>query len=508
MLSYAGLIGYIIGLYIVARVVSSRLRARRLKRKAEQWGCSSAPSPYPNGIKGYALLRESIAANRADRGPQFIVERMDRISKDCHTVHLPILDYEIYVTRDPENIKALFTSQDFDISGTRQLSWLPLLGKGIFTSRGQIWKHSRAMLRPLFAKEQISNVDVDEEHLQILLKQFPVDGKTGWTDKVDLGPLFFKFTLDVITDFVYGHSTHSLMADSPHQNICRSFDAAKMWIDRRGALAKFYWLLNTKDFRVHCKILHEFVDKIVTDTLDNKSTKSNDPEKQGRFTLLHELTKECQDPVFLRNQTLQILVAGRDTSGSLLGWCIFWLARNPEVYQKLRKIILDIFDDRMPDFQTLNTCTYLQYFLSEVLRISAVIPLDERVAMCDTTLPTGGGPQGKDPVFLPKGTQVLMPIYAVMHRQDLWETDPDRFDPERWGRERPGWQFTPFAAGPRKCLGQQFAKALAAYVLARFCQLFDKIENMEEGDGELKLHHAIENRSGMGVQVRLHSAKF
>lgn len=55
---------------------------------------------------------------------------------------------------------------------------------------------------------------------------------------------------------------------------------------------------------------------------------------------------------------------------------------------------------------------------------------------------------------------------------------------------------------------EQFAFTETGYVVVRMCQRFDQIENMEEGDGRIRLHHAIENRSGTGVQVRLHEVDF
>lgn len=54
---------------------------------------------------------------------------------------------------------------------------------------------------------------------------------------------------------------------------------------------------------------------------------------------------------------------------------------------------------------------------------------------------------------------------------------------------------------------EQFARQEVSFVVSRFCQKYDAIENMEQGDGRIKFHHAIENRSGTGVQVRFHEAK-
>ena len=75
------------------------------------------------------------------------------------------------ITKDPENIKALLATQFNDFSlGRRYDFFKPLLGKGIFTLDGEGWKHSRSMLRPQFAREQIAHVKALEPHFQLLKK--------------------------------------------------------------------------------------------------------------------------------------------------------------------------------------------------------------------------------------------------------------------------------------------------------------------------------------------------
>ncbi|KAK7751173.1 hypothetical protein SLS62_006857 [Diatrype stigma] len=503
--------GVVLILILVIYVaVRSQLKKRRNEAKAAALGCQPAPTLRSQNLIGNSILRESLRAQKADRGPQYIVEKMDSVAPGCNTLRVPILDYEIFVTRDPENARALFSSPaDFDISAVRQASWMPLLGRGIFTSRGETWKHSRTLLRPQFARDMVGDLAFAERHLQNLTRCLPVDAATGWTEKVDLAPLFFRFTLDTTTEYIFGRSTNSLLSREEGQpggkDMSTHFDAAKVWIDKRGALAKFYWLMNSKEFKEHCRAIHEFADGIVADRLA-KPPEKEDPEKANRFYLLNELAKETQDPSVLRNETLHVLVAGRDTTGCLLGWVFYFLARHPHVFAKLRNIILERFGTRPADSRALGQVSYLQWIIHETLRFVSVIPLNERVALRDTTLPRGGGPDGQARVFIPEGTQVLIPLYAMQHRKDIWGEDVEEFRPERWETYRPGWEFIPFGAGARKCLGQQFGRTEVSYVVCRFCQQYDRIENLEEGDGRPRLHQAIENRSGTGVQVRLHEA--
>ena len=110
-------------------------------------------------------------------------------------------------------------------------------------------------------------------------------------------------------------------------------------------------------------------------------------------------------------------------------------------------------------FQQLKACSYITHVINETFRVAAVIPLNERVAVRDTTLPRGGGPDGSQPIFIPKGRQVLIATYAMQHRADIWGEDVEEFRPERWEEGRKvGFEFIPFGAGTRSCLGRKWTR--------------------------------------------------
>ena len=86
------------------------------------------------------------------------------------------------------------------------------------------------------------------------------------------------------------------------------------------------------------------------------------------------------------------------------------------------------------------------------------VPINSREAVRDTTLPRGGGPDEKSPVFIPKGMRVQYAVYALHRRKDLYGADAEEFRPERWSEGRLGhnWEYLPFNGGPRICLGREF----------------------------------------------------
>lgn len=474
--------------------LSNRAVERRNEQEAASRGCSPAPI-VPRGFFGLGWLIQSIRATKNDRGPQYVVEVLDRVmGKDVHTCVVPILDYKLILTRDPPNVQAMLSSkpEDWDISEHRTASWVPMFGHGVFTSRGEQWKKSRALVRPQFNTEQINDLNLIERHVQHLFAAIDrrykdhADGPDkAWTCEFDLQPLFYNLTLDVTTELIYGYSVHSQnpleRLELPHipgfdtpdrENIGMHMDAGKAWIDLRGAFWKYRWLLPTRQFYAHCAAINKYADWFVRlcllrgdKYLDGLEPGTEHAGPRNRFVLLYELAKETQDPVELRSQTLNILTAGRDTTAALLGWVFYLLARNPGVCVKLRNEILDQFGPYVPSepsrigFRELrDSMPYLRAVINEALRVAPVIPLNERVALRDTVLPRGGGPDGDKPIFVPEGRQVLILAYGMTRREDIWGPDANEFRPERWlenGGRKPGFEFIPFGGGVRQCLGRK-----------------------------------------------------
>ncbi|CAF3447243.1 unnamed protein product [Fusarium graminearum] len=219
-----------------------------------------------------------------------------------------------------------------------------------------------------------------------------------------------------------------------------------------------------------------------------------DAQEEGSSRALYDfldvLLERCSNDEEVREQVLGLLAAGRDTTASLMSWTWYCLLRNPHVFTKLRSKILSTFGQgpnspsSVITFASLKECTYLQHVLFETLRLHSVVPFNSRRALRDTTLPTGGGPDGKSPIFVPKGTEVNFSTHVLHRRKDLWgEEDADDFVPERWEKKRgaasAAWHFVPFNGGPRICIGQQLALTEAGYVLVRMLQRYDAVEGLD-----------------------------
>ena len=191
-----------------------------------------------------------------------------------------------------------------------------MFGDGIFTQEGEAWKHSRELLRPQLLHRQYSDLNVFSEPMNDLINALPQSGGV-----VDLQTLFFRFTLDVTTAFLFGDSIHSLNSDenTDEQTFASAFDLAQQYVVRRFRLLDLYWLIGGREFRDACRKVHRFADSIID---QNLSAGSSEDDKGSRYVFLRSVAKACPDRDSLRGQIINILAAGRDTTACLLSWTL------------------------------------------------------------------------------------------------------------------------------------------------------------------------------------------
>lgn len=323
------------------------------------------------------------------------------------------------------------------------------------------------MLRPSFARDRVSDLDMERRHNANLVGAIDMH-EHGWTVAVDLQPLFFRLTIDSSTEFLFGASVNSQLTESRRAHgvpvstgkgiseidFTAAFDFSQSFLADRARLGRAYWLGRSAAFDRANKTCHEFIDHYVRLALDKlRSGKKEQPAAgKEQYIFLDELVQQTQDPIEIRSQLINILLAGRDTTASLLGYLFTLLAQNPQVFQKLRRTILEEFGPADAQgtisFASLKGCKYLQNCINETLRLYPVVPANGRSALRDTTIPVGGGPDGNSPVFIPKGSTVNYSVY-VMHRDPSVWGDPLVFRPERWQDVRQSFNYLPFNAGPR-----------------------------------------------------------
>ncbi|KAF2160552.1 hypothetical protein M409DRAFT_28936 [Zasmidium cellare ATCC 36951] len=490
-------------------------------RLARQLHCKPAhirPHRLPLGIDTFQRYMHAASTQNSQNDDLAVYEELG-----CRaTWNQNLLGFWQHMTADPRNVQALLANQfeDFELGPVRRGVFEPLIGHGIFTSDGKDWERSRGLLRPQFARGQVSDLNMVEAHVQNLWRRLDVQAD-GWTSTVDLAPLFFNLTLDSATEFLFGQSALSQLVPLRKQDKAEAqksttldwsgfgkhFDAANATVTIRSRFLDLYFLYNPRSFQNDCREVHKYVDHVVDEALKRHNNPGG--EKNNRYVFLTHLLKATQDRTELRSQLLNILLAGRDTTAGLLGWTFYYLARHPDIYTKLRQNILHTFGTATDTitFESLKSCTYLQHLLREVLRLEPLVPENARRAVRNTTLPSGGGADGLSPIYIRRGEEVAYNVFIMHHRKDIWGADADVFRPERWEERKKGvgWEYLPFNGGPRICLGQQFALTEAGYVVVRIVQRFERLEGVELGEGPT-LRRFTATTSPVEVKVRLREA--
>lgn len=211
----------------------------------------------------------------------------------------------------------------------------------------------------------------------------------------------------------------------------------------------------------------------------------------------------------LVNQLMTFLAAGHETTASAMTWAVYLLCRHPDVQQKLREEIRTSLPSVGDASRTISAAEvdrlpYLNAVCNETLRIIPSVPLSMRIAAHDTSI------LGH---HIPKGTFVILSPWAINLSKQLWGDDAAEFKPERWigpGRANTGgadsnYAFMTFLHGPRSCIGQSFAKAEFACLLAAWMGRFEM--EFEDPNYELTIQGGITARPKGGLNVRLKAAE-
>ncbi|KAI9572479.1 cytochrome P450 [Boletus coccyginus] len=466
------------------------------------------PTKWPGGLD---LLLTSVWNSRSG----YMGEVIEKQCKDNgNAITLGILWENRIFTTEPEHVKALLATQ-FNSFAKGPIFYdtaVSLLGTGVFNSDGDIWKFHRSMTRPFFNKDRISDFEIFEKHADDAIEQVKARLRQGYP--VDFQDMISRFTLDSATEFLFAQDVRSLSAglvyppssplstsvafqDHPANQFAHAFLEAQLATSYRGRFGSPWRLFEFWSDRVgkHMHVCHEFIDPILKAALSKKQELKevgmipNGNEKEREVlegeTLLDHLVNYTEDLAVIRDEILNIMIAGRDTTAGTLTFVVWMLSQHPNVLHKLREDILTVVgNSRSPTLEDLREMKYLKAVINETLRLYPPVPFNSRTSTAPVVLPAAKGGQ---PIYVPANTRVPYSVFLMHRRKDLWGPDAEEFDPDRFLDERlhryltPNpFIFVPFNAGPRICLGQQFAYNEVSFFLVRLFQAFSSVSFAED----------------------------
>ncbi|KAF2675780.1 cytochrome P450 [Lentithecium fluviatile CBS 122367] len=411
------------------------------------------------------------------------------------------------MTIAPENLQAVYANgKNFGIQPHRLHAMEYFCGQGFLTTDGHTWQNSRRMLKPSFAKGNISDFTFLSREVESLMNKIPRDGST-----VDLQPLLFLMAvayrrqfLNTSLHFLLGvdRSPESESAPCTAESFVGAFHEAIKGTGIRIMLGRFKGLAPKKQYYTACHLAHEYLDYYVQQAFEHKSYSYASPSSTGALktrNMIQGLASQTDDVKYIRSQILQGMIASEETTAVLISNTIFLLSRHPQYWQQLRDQVREQGEELF-NFEQLSKFVLLQNILSESLRLYPVFSHMSRTCLNDTTLPIGGGADQKQPILITQGANVFTSFYTLHRDKSVFGPDAESFAPERWERIHPAqWEYLPFGGGQRACLGKEKVLAEAAFVVARLAQRFEKLESEDARPWKGKMRLSAKNLNGCKV---------
>ncbi|KAG0148850.1 hypothetical protein CROQUDRAFT_669713 [Cronartium quercuum f. sp. fusiforme G11] len=501
-------------LFWLTRELRTGIREYLLGRQAHAQGARLAPQVYSALPFGFSIVRQRSRAFQSGTPDDSVAQF--RKFPSIQVIRTREFGKETIHTLSHLDAKHVLTSgfSKWGKPPNFMTSFEPLLGAGIFASdqKGP-WSWHRALTRPHFAQQRVGDVDAIEEHAARVVVW--LEKKAETQEMVDIQDVFSRFTITVGTQHLFAQCVDTLN-DLFADRVAKDVD-----IDGKEFLQAW------SEAQEHCvrrmmmpPLVRSLLHRIqgpnkaiqgVFKVVDGLVIKSNgtDPEKHGLFgepegagNLLDHLRQSGCSAEMLRHELINILLAARDTTTSLLTSCVYELARREDLWKELRAEVEVLRNVRFISLEQVRKLKFLRALINETLRLHPPVWFNIRHALEDDVLPSG--------IFVPAGTDCRFFIREFQRDPELWGKDAAEFVPHRWldGRQvtqsKDPFSFQPFSAGPRICLGQQFAYTEASIALTRIVLAFSKVELAEPSSLSFKEAPGVTLSVRGGLWVKFH----
>jgi cytochrome P450 len=435
----------------------------------------------PPGPRGEPLFGSS---RKYAADPFRFLSALERAYGDVSRFQLGTL--ETYVVTAPEAIETVLMDADTYHKPSFQNDALgDLLGNGLLLSEGETWERQRELANPAFAMGRLANF-ADR------IVDYADDMLAGWSagEQVDVEIEMTTVTLDVITDLMLGTE----LSEDRIGTIQESLDplgaqfepdpvsfAAPSWLPMPG----------DREYQRALETLEGVVDDIVA---ERRGTEGDEDGPMDLLSiLLRAQSRGEQTDEQLRDEVVTMLLAGHDTTALTLTYTWYLLSEHPAERERVHEEI-DAVEGR-PTMADIREFDYVEWVIDEAMRLYPPVYTIFREPTTDVEL------AGYE---IPAGSAIMLPQWAVHRSPRYWE-EPERFDPERWRRERvqdrPRFAYFPFGGGPRHCIGKHLAKLEAQLILARVASRFE-LESVRDQPLAFRPSLTMHPKDGMPMRVR------
>ncbi|XP_017429429.2 cytochrome P450 704C1 [Vigna angularis] len=398
------------------------------------------------------------------------------MAKTIPTFRLLAPDQSEVYTADPRNVEHILKT-NFDKYSKGKYNQdivTDLFGEGIFAVDGDKWRQQRKLASYEFSTRVLRDFSCsvfrrNAAKLVRIISELSHQGQV-----FDMQDMLMRCTLDSIFKVGFGAELNCLEGSRKEgSKFMKAFDESNAliywrYVDPFWKLKRFLNIGCEATLKRNIRIIDGFVHEVINTRKAQLAIQQESNAKEdilSRFLIESKKDKETMTDQYLRDIILNFMVAGKDTSANTLSWFFYMLCKNPlveeKIVQEVRDVIcsheneesIDKFVAKITD-DTLDKMHYLHSALTETLRLYPAVPVDGRVAETDDVLPDGHK--------LKRGDGVYYMAYGMGRMCSIWGEDAEEFRPERWlnngvFESQSPFKFIAFNAGPRICLGKDFA---------------------------------------------------
>jgi cytochrome P450 len=361
------------------------------------------------------------------------------------------------------------------------------LGAGLLTSDGDLWKQRRKLMQPAFRHDRVAAAygEVISECAEQTIRSFS-DAELRNIDD-DMG----RLSLAIIVRSLFG-SDRSGDAAEIGSSLAAVVEVASNHVNSGLRLPS--WIptgRNLRERRVLAR-LDAIMQSLISARRDSAS--SRDDLLSFLLAAVDSDTEARISDRQLRDEMTTLFFAGRSTTANALTWTWYLMSRHPDAEAKLQEELQHTLRGREPRAVDLSQLPYTEMVVREAMRLFPTAPAFARQPIDDVVI---GGYE------IPKGSLVTVSTYAL-HHDERFFPQPEEFIPDRFA---PGWEgriprcaYLPFGAGPRVCIGSEFAMAETRLVLAMVAQ---RCRLLLEPNIEIKPKQLLSLKPSVPVRMRV-----
>ena len=401
---------------------------------------------------GYSLFQTTLKSNEFLNNPiKFISKSMTAFSGTYTAV---VGNKKLILTQNPEFINYVLKEnhRNYGKSELTTKRAAKLLGNGLFFSTGNYWLKQRRLIQPAFHRDKLKSLfGLMIKSIDSSLLEFPL-GKN-----IDIYPLVQRLSFNVLIQSLFDIKLPSQVLEEMRQILTEL--QGFLMKDINQPLHRFFYPITGKEKAQlkNAKRLRELFLEIISKR--KESNKQYDDLLDMLLNSKYEDTGEAMSNEQIADELGVLITAGHETTGNTLSWLLYLLSTNKETAQKLK----DSFHD-----STIHECLnneYLKATINEAMRLYPAAWMTERVAIEDDEF---------EGYSFPKNT-VIVPFFFGLHRdKSLWNEELN-FVPERFiinNKVAKSKNYFPFGAGPRMCIGNNFAIAEMSFFIFSFLKKF------------------------------------